>query len=146
MLSDVPEPDQENLIRDSLDYDYNRYDTIRPSSSPTEGVSPIGLRPTNIAARLRSMLACGLGVSPRCSAYEAAYALAIARNHPSMDGNKRSAFVALETVLVLNGHELVAGDVEATVMMLDMAAGTPATGASDAGLHSIQRLNLAQQT
>jgi death-on-curing protein len=54
----------------------------------------------------------------------ALYALAIARNHPFVDGNKRTAFVALETFLVLNGHELVASDVEATVMMLDMAAGT----------------------
>jgi death-on-curing protein len=54
----------------------------------------------------------------------ALYALAIARNHPFADGNKRTAFVALETFLVLNGLELTAGDAEATVMMLDMAAGT----------------------
>ena len=54
----------------------------------------------------------------------ALYALAIARNHPFVDGNKRTAFVALETFLVLNGLELTAGDAEATVMMLDMAAGT----------------------
>jgi prophage maintenance system killer protein len=32
--------------------------------------------------------------------------------------------VALETFLVLNGLELTASDPEATVMMLDMAAGT----------------------
>ena len=54
----------------------------------------------------------------------ALYALAIARNHPFVDGNKRTAFVALETFLVLNRLELTAGDAEATVMMLDMAAGT----------------------
>ena len=54
----------------------------------------------------------------------ALYALAIVRNHPFVDGNKRMAFVALETFLVLNGLELTAGDAEATVMMLDMAAGT----------------------
>ena len=54
----------------------------------------------------------------------ALYALAIARNHPFVDGNKRTAFVALETFLVLNGLELTASDPEATVMMLDMAAGT----------------------
>lgn len=54
----------------------------------------------------------------------ALYALAIARNHPFVDGNKRTALVALETFLVLNGLELTASDPEATVMMLDMAAGT----------------------
>ena len=53
----------------------------------------------------------------------ALYALAIARNHPFVDGNKRTAFVVLETFLVLNGLELTASDAEATVMMLDMAAG-----------------------
>ena len=35
---------------------------------------------------------------------------------------KRTAFVALETFLLLNGLELNASDAEATVMMLDMAA------------------------
>ena len=54
----------------------------------------------------------------------ALYALAIARNHPFVDGNKRTAFVALETFLLLNGLELTASDPEATVMMLDMATGT----------------------
>lgn len=54
----------------------------------------------------------------------ALYALAIARNHPFVDGNKRTAFVALETFLILNGLALTADDAEATVMMLDMAAGT----------------------
>jgi len=49
--------------------------------------------------------------------------LAIARNHPFVDGNKRTAFVALESFLILNGHELTASDAEATVMIMDMSAG-----------------------
>jgi death-on-curing protein len=53
----------------------------------------------------------------------ALYALAIARNHPFVDGNKRAAFVALETFLILNGFELVASDAEATVMIIEMSAG-----------------------
>jgi death-on-curing protein len=40
-----------------------------------------------------------------------------------VDGNKRAAFVALETFLILNGFELVASDAEATVMMMEMSAG-----------------------
>jgi death-on-curing protein len=53
----------------------------------------------------------------------ALYALAIARNHPFVDGNKRAAFVVLETFLILNGFELLASDAEATVMMMEMSAG-----------------------
>jgi death on curing protein len=59
----------------------------------------------------------------------ALYALAIARNHPFVDGNKRAAFVALETFLILNGFELVASDAEATVMMMEMSAGEIADAA-----------------
>lgn len=61
--------------------------------------------------------------SPDIAELGALYALAIARNHPFIDGNKRTAFVALETFLALNGLDLIANDAEATVMMLEMAAG-----------------------
>lgn len=53
----------------------------------------------------------------------ALYALAIAHNHPFVDGNKRTALVALETFLALNGLELAVSDAEATIMIRDMAAG-----------------------
>ena len=53
----------------------------------------------------------------------AAYAKGIAQNHPFVDGNKRTAFVAVETFLILNGVELVAGDADCVVAMLDLAAG-----------------------
>jgi death on curing protein len=51
------------------------------------------------------------------------YALAIARNHPFVDGNKRTAYVALELFLAKNGHGFVASDTDAVLMMLRMAAG-----------------------
>jgi death on curing protein len=51
------------------------------------------------------------------------YALAIARNHPFIDGNKRVAFVAMEVFLRLNGYRLTVGDAEAVVMFMAMAAG-----------------------
>jgi death-on-curing protein len=53
----------------------------------------------------------------------ALYALAIARNHPFIDGNKRTAYVALETFLILNGCRFPASDAEAVVATLAMAAG-----------------------
>jgi death-on-curing protein len=49
--------------------------------------------------------------------------LGIAQNHPFVDGNKRTAFVALELFLRLNGCVFTVGDAEAVVMMLAMASG-----------------------
>jgi death-on-curing protein len=52
------------------------------------------------------------------------YAIAIARNHPFVDGNKRTAYVALETFLELNGCEFPVSDRDAVIAMLAMASGT----------------------
>ncbi len=53
----------------------------------------------------------------------AAYGFGIARNHPFIDGNKRTAFVAVELFLNLNGFSLMATDVECVMTMLALAAG-----------------------
>jgi death-on-curing protein len=53
----------------------------------------------------------------------AAYGYGLARNHPFIDGNKRTAFVAVELFLALNGGELVASDADCVLTMLDVAAG-----------------------
>jgi death on curing protein len=53
----------------------------------------------------------------------AAYGYGVARNHPFIDGNKRTAFVAVELFLALNGHTLVADDANCVLTMLAMAAG-----------------------
>lgn len=53
----------------------------------------------------------------------AAYAFGIARNHPFCDGNKRTAFVALELFLALNQFELTASDADCVVYMLELASG-----------------------
>jgi death-on-curing protein len=50
-------------------------------------------------------------------------AIAIARNHPFIDGNKRTAYVALELFLEINGYDLTASDAESVVAMLALAAG-----------------------
>jgi death-on-curing protein len=60
---------------------------------------------------------------PDIAELAAVYALAITQNHPFVDGNKRTAFVALELFLRLNGCLFSVGDAEAVVMMLAMAAG-----------------------
>jgi len=53
----------------------------------------------------------------------AAYAFGIVRNHPFVDGNKRTAFLAAYVFLRVNGHVLVADEVSAAMMMLSLAAG-----------------------
>ena len=61
--------------------------------------------------------------APDAAALAAAYAFGIARNHPFVDGNKRTAAVVSETFLVLNGHALDATDAELVVAVLALAAG-----------------------
>lgn len=53
----------------------------------------------------------------------AALACGVARNHPFVDGNKRTAHVAYRTFLALNGSEVVASDEEKYVSMLALAEG-----------------------
>jgi len=53
----------------------------------------------------------------------AAYGFGIARNHAFIDGNTRTAFVAVELFLELNGHEPVAGDGDCVLATLAVAAG-----------------------
>jgi death-on-curing protein len=53
----------------------------------------------------------------------AAYGYGIARNHPFIDGNKRTAFVSAELFLALNGYTLTADDMACVTTMLDVAAG-----------------------
>jgi death-on-curing protein len=60
---------------------------------------------------------------PDVAALAAAYAFGIARNHPFVDGNKRTAAVVSETFLVLNGQDLLATDAELVVAFLALAAG-----------------------
>jgi len=61
--------------------------------------------------------------TPDIAEFGATYALAIARNRPFIDGNKRTAYVALELFIALNGVTFPASDAEATLTTLAMAAG-----------------------
>jgi death on curing protein len=53
----------------------------------------------------------------------AAYVFGIARNHPFVDGNKRTAWVIARLFLVLNGHSLAFTPADAIAFMLALAAG-----------------------
>lgn len=71
-------------------------------------------------ARPRNLAGYG---NPDAAALAAAYAYGIARNHPFVDGNKRTAAVVSETFLILNGYRLTATDAELVVAFVALAAG-----------------------
>ena len=60
---------------------------------------------------------------PDAADLAAAYGFGLARNHAFVDGNKRTAFVAVELFLALNGFELVANDADCVLTMLALASG-----------------------
>ena len=53
----------------------------------------------------------------------AAYGFGIAKNHPFIDGNKRTAFVAMGVFLLTNGVHIRASEPEAVTVMLGVASG-----------------------
>ena len=61
--------------------------------------------------------------APDVSELAASYAFGLAKNHPFIDGNKRTAFVAIELFLLLNGWRLSAPDADCVMVMLSLAAG-----------------------
>ena len=72
-------------------------------------------------ARPRNLWAYG----PKASLHQlaAAYAHGICRNHPFVDGNKRTAFLAAAVFLVINGLQDHADDAEVVVTMNAVASG-----------------------
>ena len=84
-----------------------------------EGVRDGGLL-ASAMARPRNLVAYG---DPDAAALAAAYAFGIARNHPFVDGNKRTAAVVAETFLALNGEALEVSDAEIVVAFVALAAG-----------------------
>lgn len=84
-----------------------------------EGVRDLKLLESAMA-RPRNLAAYG---KPDAAALAAAYAYGIARNHPFVDGNKRTAAVVSETFLILNGHRLTASDAELVVAFVALAGG-----------------------
>jgi death-on-curing protein len=53
----------------------------------------------------------------------AAYAFGLAKNHPFVDGNKRTAFLATGVFLRINGYRLNVSQADAVAAVLSLAAG-----------------------
>jgi death-on-curing protein len=71
-------------------------------------------------ARPQNLAAYG---SPDAAALAASYAFGLARNHPFVDGNKRTAAVVSEGFLAKNGYSLDASNIEIVPVFLALAAG-----------------------
>jgi len=71
-------------------------------------------------ARPQNLAAYG---EPDAAGLAASYAFGLAKNHPFIDGNKRTALVVCETFLIDNGFALDASDAELAVLFEALAAG-----------------------
>jgi len=58
----------------------------------------------------------------------AAYAVGIARDHPFIDGNKRTAFIAAVVFLLDNGHQITLDDASVVQVMLAVSSGAMTEG------------------
>lgn len=87
----------------------------------SEGLRDEGLL-LSALARPQNLLAYG-EPAPDLASLAAAYAYGIARNHPFVDGNKRTALVAARTFLILNGVDLEATQDDKVLSFLSLAEG-----------------------
>ncbi len=100
------------------------------------GVRDAGLLDSALA-RPRQLFSFG---DPDLCDLAAAYAFGIARNHPFLDGNKRTAFVVCELFLIVNKVSLSADDDICIKTMLALAAGEMNEQAYADWLRSVTRL------
>ena len=86
-----------------------------------------GLQGLRDEGGLESALARALNLAasehPDLCRLAAAYAFGICRNHPFVDGNKRTAFVSAAVFLEINGRILTASEEDVVVTFLALAAG-----------------------
>ncbi|MBS1768320.1 MAG: type II toxin-antitoxin system death-on-curing family toxin [Acidobacteria bacterium] len=82
--------------------------------------------------RDRGLLESALARPQNIEAYEpdadiarlaASLAFGIVKNHPFIDGNKRTGYVVMETFLIRNGFELRADPVDKYITFLSLAEG-----------------------
>jgi death-on-curing protein len=95
-----------------------------------EGLRDMALLESALA-RPHQLLAFG---APDIATLAACYAGGILRNHPFVDGNKRTAWLLAVTFLDLNGYDVEAEMTDALQAVLAVAAGTLAEKAFAAWL------------
>jgi len=82
-----------------------------------------GLRDAGLLdSALARPLNLALYETPDVATLATSYGVGLARNHPFVDGNKRTAFLAVGMFLARSGYRLNATQVDATLTMLGVAA------------------------
>jgi death on curing protein len=90
-------------------------------SGGAEGLCDLGLLQSAMAQP--EMTFGGQDLYPGVADKAVALGYSLIMNHPFVDGNKRVGHAAMETFLVLNGYEIVAGVDEQEQLILGVAAG-----------------------
>ncbi|MDA1092140.1 MAG: type II toxin-antitoxin system death-on-curing family toxin [Acidobacteria bacterium] len=85
----------------------------------SSGIRDNGLLESALA-RPKNLLAYG---KPDVFDLAASYGAGLVKNHPFVDGNKRTGFAVAVLFLELNGYRFEAGEADATVRTLALAAG-----------------------
>lgn len=67
--------------------------------------------------------ACGEDAYPTIHEKAAALLHGLARNHPFVDGNKRTAWAATHVFYLLNGYVVIVDDGDVVSLMVDVAEG-----------------------
>lgn len=102
-----------------------------------EGVRDAGLLQSALA-RARQLAA--YGKEPDLIDMAAAYTAGIVKNHPFVDGNKRTGFVVGILFLEMNGYRFTAKEADAAAAILALAAGQ----LDEAGYAAFLRGNVEQ--
>jgi len=101
------------------------HDMLLSQYGGCSGLRDSGLLDSALARPLQ-MMAYG---SPGLTELAAAYAAGIIKNHPFIDGNKRTGFMLGSGFLELNGLEFFASEADAVIKTLALAAGEMTEGA-----------------
>ena len=87
-----------------------------------DGVRDTGLL-SSALARPKNLFAY-TNPKPELAALAASYAYGVIRNHPFVDGNKRTGYVLARTFLKINGADIDASDIDKYATFLGVAEGS----------------------
>lgn len=96
------------------------YGRVMRQSGGTVGIRDLGALESAVAQP--RMTFDGEDLYPTIVEKASALAFSLIQNHPFVDGNKRTGHAAMETFLVLNGHEINATVDEQVSVVLQVAA------------------------
>ena len=95
------------------------HDRLLAEHGGSTGIRDEGLLESALA-RPQNLVACGKPALPELAA---SYAFGLVKNHPFIDGNKRTGFATAALFLQLNGLHFDATEVDVVLRTLALAAG-----------------------